>query len=275
VTLNELASFISTSVAEGGMGRGVQDGGRMGWLAGVTNIGARFLGGWMSDFARKKVEERAGGREQGREGNGDSNGRVSEDKGEGGRRKGGRGMRGRMLVLFCFLVAEGAFLLGFSHVAGRQGGREGGRGGGSAYTWACVLVVLFSSCVQAASGAVYALVPYLSSSKGGASVAGIVGGGGNVGAVAFTLLFMGMDREAKRKGGKEGFRVMGLVVLVGACAVWLLDPKKMEEGHREVVEEEGGREEEVEKGGREDGVAGMRKEEECVLVIRKRVDRAL
>eukprot|EP00624_Nannochloropsis_granulata_P006237 evm.model.NODE_45812_length_11099_cov_23.131002.1 len=71
---------------------------------------------------------------------------------------------------------------------------------------------------------------------------------------------MGMDGDAKRKGGREGFRVMGLVVLVGASVVWLLDPKKLEEGHTEMVEEEGGREEGVVEGGRVEGVAGMRKE---------------
>ena len=228
----------------------------VGWLGGVTNIGGRFVGGWLSDWVGRKEGGKAVRREGGRGGNGDSERGVSEDEVEGRRRKGGRGMRGRMLVLFSLLVAEGAFLIGFSYVAGRQGGREGER----AYTWACVLVVLFSSCVQAASGAVYALVPYLSSSRGGASVAGFVGGGGNVGAVAFTLLFMGMDGDAKRKGGREGFRVMGLVVLVGASVVWLLDPKKLEEGHTEMVEEEGGREEGVVEGGRVEGVAGMRKE---------------
>jgi len=218
------------------MGRGVREGGRVGWLGGVTNIGARFVGGWLSDWV--------GGREGGREGRRaeSSNDSVSEGEVEGVRER-GRGVRGRMLVLFSLLLAEGGFLLGFSYVTGREGGREGGR----AYAWACVLVVLFSSCVQAASGAVFALVPYLSSTRGGASVAGFVGGGGNIGAVIFTLLFMWMDREGGRaggrkgKGGREGFRVMGWVVLAGASVVWLLDPKKMEEGHREVGE---GREEE-------------------------------
>ena len=257
------------------MGRGVREGGRVGWLGGVTNIGARFLGGWLSDWVGGREGRREGGRAGSREG-------AGGEEEEGGVRRegkeGGRAVRGRMLVLFSLLLAEGAFLLGFSYVTG--GGREGGREGGRAYAWACVLVVLFSSCVQAASGAVFALVPYLSKRRGGASVAGFVGGGGGVGAVLFTLLFMWVDREGGREGregGRAGFRVMGWVVLVGASVVWLLDPRKLEEGHREVEEvgrEEGeggggvsecgvvvgpeeaggGREEGVVEGGREEGV---------------------
>jgi MFS transporter, NNP family, nitrate/nitrite transporter len=84
------------------------------------------------------------------------------------------GVRGRMLALAGLLVAEGACLVLFSRM------RELGP--------AIAALLAFSLFVQMACGATFSVVPFVNRRALGA-VSGIVGAGGNVGAVVAGLLF--------------------------------------------------------------------------------------
>jgi NNP family nitrate/nitrite transporter-like MFS transporter len=85
-----------------------------------------------------------------------------------------RGLRGRVLFLFACLFLEGIALIFFSQM--------------TALAVAIPLLIIFSLFVQMSEGATYAVVPYISHRALG-SVAGIVGAGGNFGAVAAGFLF--------------------------------------------------------------------------------------
>ncbi len=84
------------------------------------------------------------------------------------------GLRGRSLLLGSLLLGEGVLLLFFSKAA--------------ALPLAVVLLLVFGLFVHMSAGATYAVVPFVRRHAVG-SVAGIVGAGGNVGAVAAGLLF--------------------------------------------------------------------------------------
>lgn len=55
----------------------------------------------------------------------------------------------------------------------------------------------------------------------GGSVSGIVGAGGNCGAICFTLLFL----HNKFSSTAQGFRVMGWCVMACAFAIWFIKPE--------------------------------------------------
>lgn len=84
------------------------------------------------------------------------------------------GMRGRLWIHTLFLFFEGVLVLVFSSTSSLGG--------------AIFALVCFSLCVQAAEGTSYGIVPYIDPINMG-SVCGIVGAGGNVGAVVFGLCF--------------------------------------------------------------------------------------
>ena len=86
------------------------------------------------------------------------------------------GLAGRARWLFLALFAEGLALMLFSQV--------------STLTLALPTLMLVSLCVQMSNGATYAVVPFINRTALG-SVAGIVGAGGNAGAVAAGFLFKG------------------------------------------------------------------------------------
>jgi NNP family nitrate/nitrite transporter-like MFS transporter len=101
------------------------------------------------------------------------------------------GMRGRLWWQTICLVCEGIMVLIFAH--------------SNSLGAAIVLMVIFSSFVQAAEGSSYGIVPYVNPPATG-SIAGIVGAGGNTGAVAFGL----------------GFRQLpyyDAFILMGACII--------------------------------------------------------
>ncbi|KAA8499042.1 High affinity nitrate transporter 2.5 [Porphyridium purpureum] len=102
------------------------------------------------------------------------------------------GMRGRLIVFFFSELAAGLFLIGFSRA----------RVLGAAVP----LLVLFSTCVQMAEGATFGVVPYVDRTCTGA-IAGIVGAGGNVGAMTFGLLFSYGPREMP-----DAFLILGCIV---------------------------------------------------------------
>jgi NNP family nitrate/nitrite transporter-like MFS transporter len=88
----------------------------------------------------------------------------------------GWGLKGRVMWLFIALFCEGLALMLFSQMA--------------VLVLAIPALILFSLFVQMSEGATYSVVPFINKRALGA-VAGIVGAGGNAGAVAAAFLFKG------------------------------------------------------------------------------------
>ncbi len=84
------------------------------------------------------------------------------------------GLKGRVRFLFVILFLEGLALMLFSSMA--------------VLTLAIASMIFFSLCVQMAEGATYSVVPFINRKAVGA-VSGIVGAGGNAGAVMAGFLF--------------------------------------------------------------------------------------
>jgi NNP family nitrate/nitrite transporter-like MFS transporter len=103
------------------------------------------------------------------------------------------GMRGRLAIHTFCLVVEGALVLVFAntHSLGSS----------------IAVMVFFSIVCQAACGTTFGIVPYIDPPSTGA-ISGIVGAGGNVGAVCFQLGFRNLPTY------KDGFTLMGSVILV-------------------------------------------------------------
>mmetsp|Transcript_11104 Transcript_11104/g.30685 ORF Transcript_11104/g.30685 Transcript_11104/m.30685 type:complete len:171 (+) Transcript_11104:412-924(+) len=104
------------------------------------------------------------------------------------------GMQGRLVAQFALLLGEGVSVLIFANTDTLAG--------------AVFVLVLFSLFVQAAEGSSYGIVPYVNPQHMG-SVTGIVGAGGNVGAVVFGLCFRELNYNI-------AFRIMGICVLVSS-----------------------------------------------------------
>jgi NNP family nitrate/nitrite transporter-like MFS transporter len=86
------------------------------------------------------------------------------------------GLRGRVVWLFAVILAEGVFLLLFAKAG--------------SLPVAVIAMMLFGVCVQMGAGATFSVVPFVNPRALG-SVAGVVGAGGNAGAVAAGFLFKG------------------------------------------------------------------------------------
>ena len=110
-----------------------------------------------------------------------------------------RGLDARTLLLFLLMLGEGLGLLWFSTA--------------ETASLAIVSMITFGLFTHMACGATYALVPFIDrKSLGG--VAGIIGAGGNVGAVLAGFLFKGVSSM------QECFAILGgLVTLSSLCAV--------------------------------------------------------
>lgn len=110
-----------------------------------------------------------------------------------------RGLDGRTLLLFVLILGEGLGLLWFSQM--------------ESVVFAIIAMVSFGLFVHMACGATYALVPFIDRSALG-GVAGIIGAGGNVGAVAAGFL---MKASASPQ---QCFFILGaLVTLSAVCAI--------------------------------------------------------
>jgi NNP family nitrate/nitrite transporter-like MFS transporter len=116
------------------------------------------------------------------------------------------GMRGRLIWQGGLLVAEGILIFIFANSNSLVG--------------AIILMVIFSTIVQAAEGSTYGIVPYVNPPVTG-SIAGVVGAGGNVGAVCFGLGFRQMDTL-------KAFYLMGGCVLGSGILTAFISIK----GHR-------------------------------------------
>lgn len=103
------------------------------------------------------------------------------------------GLRGRVRFLFVITLLEGVMLLLFSRA--------------EVLILAIPLLILFSTAVQMSEGATYGIVPFINKRALG-SVSGIVGAGGNFGAVMTGLLFRQPDLA-----WSDAYLVMGFLVI--------------------------------------------------------------
>ncbi len=111
------------------------------------------------------------------------------------------GLKGRSFWLFIVLLGEGLALMLFSQM--------------NVLFLAIPTLILFSLFTQMAEGATYSVVPFINKKALGA-VAGIVGAGGNAGAVAAGFLFKG-DME-----WNDVFFTIGIVVVIAAFLSFLV-----------------------------------------------------
>ena len=101
------------------------------------------------------------------------------------------GFNGKVLLLAILLLLEGVGIILFS------------KSGGLAV--AIFMMFFFGLCLKMANGATYSIVPFVNAKAVG-SVAGIVGAGGNVGAMLIGFLFKSMDYGT-------AFLYLGIIVL--------------------------------------------------------------
>ncbi len=128
------------------------------------------------------------------------------------------GLRGRVGFLTAAILAEGIALMIFSQMA--------------VLGWAIVSLVVFSLFVQMAEGAPYGIVPFINPKALG-SVTGIVGAGGNAGAVAAGFLF-----RSEAISTEHAFFLMGVVVTVASGATLAVRfPEQAEARERSLLED--------------------------------------
>lgn len=112
------------------------------------------------------------------------------------------GMRGRFFAQWSALVWEAIFLLVFTMI--------------KSLAPAIVVLICFSLGVQMAEGTSYGIVPYICPEATGA-VSGIVGAGGNFGAVMWGLIF-----RFGPENPRNVFRIISAFVLGLSCLTPLL-----------------------------------------------------
>ncbi|NYS62257.1 NarK family nitrate/nitrite MFS transporter [Vreelandella salicampi] len=112
------------------------------------------------------------------------------------------GLKGRVRWLLVALICEGVALIAFSQM--------------HVLSLAIGIMLVFSLFVQMAEGATYGVVPFINKKAMGA-VAGIVGAGGNVGAVSAAFLF-----RSESLTYQQGLFYLGLAVLALASCVLLV-----------------------------------------------------
>ena len=108
------------------------------------------------------------------------------------------GLKGRVWFLFGILLLEGIALIFFSRA--------------TALVMAIPLLIAFSITVQMSEGATFGIVPFINKRALG-SVSGIVGAGGNFGAVMAGFLF----RQADLPWG-NAYLILGVLVVVSSFA---------------------------------------------------------
>ncbi|MDH4573950.1 MFS transporter [Salinicola acroporae] len=106
------------------------------------------------------------------------------------------GLKGRVRWLFIALLCEGVALLGFAQM--------------QTLAVAIGIMLMFSLFVQMAEGATFGVVPFINKQALGA-VAGIVGAGGNAGAVAAGFLF-----RSESLSYQQGLFYLGLAVIAAS-----------------------------------------------------------
>ncbi|MCW9709156.1 NarK family nitrate/nitrite MFS transporter [Fodinibius salsisoli] len=132
------------------------------------------------------------------------------------------GLRGRVVFLFIMLFLEGIALMVFSSM--------------SVLPLAIGTMILFSLCVQMAEGATYSVVPFINRKAIGA-VSGIVGAGGNAGAVMAGFLF-----KYESIPYPQALFIIGIVVTIVSFVAFTIrfstaDEKEAEEELEEALAE--------------------------------------
>jgi len=105
------------------------------------------------------------------------------------------GMKGRLLWQSIVLLLEGLMVVAFAF--------------SETVPVAVCILVFFSIFVQGAEGSTYGIVPYVNPPITG-SISGIVGAGGNTGAVLFSLFF-------RELSFKHAFLAMGGTIICSSC----------------------------------------------------------
>ena len=111
------------------------------------------------------------------------------------------GLDGRTKLLFVMILGEGVFLMLFSQM--------------NVASLAIMSMVVFALFINMACGATYAMVPFIDREALG-GVSGIIGAGGNVGAVIAGFLLLSMTDI------QSCLLVLGGVVIVAGCFVMLV-----------------------------------------------------
>ncbi len=122
------------------------------------------------------------------------------------------GLKGRATWLFIALLVEGLALMLFSRM--------------NVLYLAIPTLLIFSLFTQMSEGATFSVVPFISKKSLGA-VAGVVGAGGNVGAVTFGFLFKG-DIE-----WNDAYLYLGMFVVVASFSALLIKFSKQDEKEAE------------------------------------------
>ena len=112
------------------------------------------------------------------------------------------GLRGRVMFLFVVLLGEGVMLMLFSQMA--------------VLVLAVGTMIVFSLFVQMSEGATFGIVPFINRKALGA-VAGIVGAGGNAGAVAAGFLF-----RSESITMQQGLLYLGIMIAVASVTTMLV-----------------------------------------------------
>jgi len=128
------------------------------------------------------------------------------------------GFNGKVSLLALLLLLEGIGIMLFANSGG--------------LVMAIMMMFFFGLCLKMANGATYSIVPFINEKAVG-SVAGIVGAGGNVGAMLIGFLFKSMPYATAFLYLGAGVFAVGVVVLV----VRLMSKK--EETNRVVISETG------------------------------------
>jgi len=116
-------------------------------------------------------------------------------------------LKGRILILGAFLLLEGLGIMLFSTM--------------ETLPWAIATMLLFALFLKMSNGATYSVVPFINQKAMGA-VSGIVGAGGNVGAVMAGFLF-----TSETFSYRESLFTIGIAVtLVSFIALALTFVKK-------------------------------------------------
>lgn len=116
------------------------------------------------------------------------------------------GLKGRILILGIFLLCEGLGIMLFSAM--------------NSLAWAIAAMLFFALFLKMSNGATYSVVPFLNKRAVGV-VSGIVGAGGNVGAVMAGFLF-----KSSEISYRESLFIIGVVVIVVSFISLLLSLSK-------------------------------------------------
>ena len=116
------------------------------------------------------------------------------------------GLKGRILILGIFLLCEGLGIMLFSSM--------------NSLPWAIAAMLLFALFLKMSNGATYSVVPFINKKAVGV-VSGVVGAGGNVGAVMAGFLF-----KSSEISYRESLFIIGIVVIAVSVISILLSLSK-------------------------------------------------